>query len=116
MKILENKGICMVLMLVLIVCGFLFGGYKGLAGQYRKAADVFFVGETGDGICIANDMGERANALTNLQTVAKKSFLYIALRIAHKVRRRQSQRIIGAAAAGVRAAITFAGNCASSLL
>ena len=72
MKILENKGICMVLMLVLIVCGFLFGGYKGLAGQYRKAADVFFVGETGDGICIANDMGERANALTNLQTVAKK--------------------------------------------
>ena len=72
MKVLENKGICMVLMLVLIVCGFLFGGYKGLAGQYRKAADVFFVGETGDGICIANDMGERANALTNLQTVAKK--------------------------------------------
>lgn len=41
MKILENKGICMVLMLVLIVCGFLLGGYKGLAGQYRKAADVF---------------------------------------------------------------------------
>ena len=72
MKILENRGICIGLMLVLVVCGFLLGGYKGLAGQYRKAADVFFVGETGDGICIANDMGERANALTNLQTVAKK--------------------------------------------
>ena len=72
MKVLENKGICMVLMLVLIVCGVLLGGYKGLAGQYQKAADVFFLGEAGDGICIANDMGERANALTNLQTVAKK--------------------------------------------
>ena len=32
MKILENRGICIGLMLVLVVCGFLLGGYKGLAG------------------------------------------------------------------------------------
>ena len=45
-----------------------------------------------------------------------KFSMHRTIRIAHKVHRRQSQRIIGAAAAGVRAAITFAGNCVSSLL
>lgn len=72
MKILENKAICLILMLVLIVGGFLLGGYKGLAGQYQKVEDVFFLGEEGDGICVANDMAERASALTNMQTVAQK--------------------------------------------
>ena len=50
MKILENRGICIGLMLVLVVCGFLLGGYKGLAGAYQKASDVFFLGEDGDGV------------------------------------------------------------------
>ena len=72
MKILENRGICIGLMLVLVVCGFLLGGYKGLAGAYQKASDVFFLGEDGDGVCVAKDMAERARALTHLQTVAKK--------------------------------------------
>ena len=72
MKILEKKGVCLILMVVLIAAGFLIGGYKGLAGQYQKAADVFFLGEDRDGICIANDMAERATALTNLQTIAAK--------------------------------------------
>lgn len=72
MKVLENRGLCIVLMAVLIVAGFLLGGYKGLSGEYQKAADVFFLGEDGDGICVANDMAERANALTNMQTIAKK--------------------------------------------
>lgn len=72
MKILENKGICIVLMIVLVAGGVLLGGYKGLSGEYQKAADVFFIGEDGDGICIANDMAERANALTNMQTIAAK--------------------------------------------
>ncbi len=72
MKILENKIVCIVLMIVLIVGGFLLGGYKGLAGQYQKAEKVFFLGEDGDGICVANDMAERASSLTNMQTVAKK--------------------------------------------
>ena len=72
MKILENKAVCIILMIVLIVGGFLLGGYKGLAGQYQKAENVFFLGEDGDGICVANDMAERASSLTNMQTVAKK--------------------------------------------
>lgn len=72
MKVLENRGLCIVLMIVLIAAGVLLGGYKGLSGEYRKAADVFFLGEEGDGICIANDMSERANALTNMQTIAGK--------------------------------------------
>lgn len=62
----------MILMIALIVGGFLLGGYKGLAGQYQKAENVFFLGEDGDGICVANDMAERASSLTNMQTVAKK--------------------------------------------
>ena len=72
MKILENKIVCIVLMVVLIAGGFLLGGFKGLAGQYQKAENVFFLGEDGDGICVANDMAERATSLTNMQTVAKK--------------------------------------------
>lgn len=72
MKILENKIVCIVLMVVLIAGGFLLSGYKGLAGQYQKAENVFFLGEDGDGICVANDMAERATSLTNMQTVAKK--------------------------------------------
>ncbi len=72
MKILENKTISIVLMLVLILAGFLLGGYKGLASQYQKVEDVFFLGEDRDGIGIANDMAERASALTNMQTIATK--------------------------------------------
>ncbi len=72
MKILENKVVCIILMVILIVGGFLLGGCKGLAGQYQKAEKVFFLGEDGDGICVANDMAERASCLTNMQTVAKK--------------------------------------------
>ena len=72
MKILENKVVCIILMAVLIAGGFLLGGYKGLAGQYQKAENVFFLGEDGDGICVANDMAECATSLTNMQTVAKK--------------------------------------------
>lgn len=72
MKLLEKRALCIVLMVVLIAAGFLLGGYKGLSGEYQKAADVFFLGEDGEGICIANDMAERANALTNMQTIAAK--------------------------------------------
>lgn len=72
MKLLEKRVLCIVLMVVLIGAGFLLGGYKGLSGEYQKAADVFFLGEDGDGTCIANDMAERANALTNMQTIAAK--------------------------------------------
>lgn len=70
MKLLENKAICLVLMVVLIAAGTWIGGYKGLSGLYSQAEDVFFTGERGDGICIANDLAERAAAATNLVTIA----------------------------------------------
>ena len=72
MKILENRGICIGLMLVLVVCGFLLGGYKGLAGAYQKASDVFFLGEDGDGVCVAKDMAERGRPRTKKEPGAKK--------------------------------------------
>ncbi len=70
MNLLNNKAICLVLMAVLIAAGTWIGGYKGLNGLYSQAEDVFFTGEDGDGICVANDLSERAIAATNLVTVA----------------------------------------------
>jgi len=70
MKLLENKAICLVLMVCLIAAGTWIGGYKSLNGLHRQAEDVFFTGERGDGICIANDLSERAAAAANLVTIA----------------------------------------------
>ena len=70
MKLLESKGLCLVLMVVLIVSGTWISGYRGLSRLYSQAEDVFFTGERGDGICIANDLSERAVAAANLVTIA----------------------------------------------
>lgn len=70
MKLFENKGICLVLMIVLIAAGTWIGGYKGLNSMYSRAENVFFTGERGDGICIANDLAERSTAAVNLVTIA----------------------------------------------
>lgn len=70
MKLLENKAICLVLMVVLIAAGTWIGGYKGLSGLYSDVEEVFFTGEDRDGICIANDLAERATAAVNLFTIA----------------------------------------------
>ena len=70
MKLLENKAICLLLMVVLIAAGTWIGGYKGLNGLYSDVESVFFTGEDGDGICIANDLTERAIAAANLVTIA----------------------------------------------
>ena len=70
MKLLESKAIALVLMVALIAAGTWIGGYKGLNSLYSQAEDVFFTGEDGDGICIANDLSERAIAAQNLVTIA----------------------------------------------
>lgn len=72
MKLLENRVICIVLMLALIGGGFFLGGTMKLNGLYADVERVFLTGEDGDGICIANDLSERANAATNLVTIASK--------------------------------------------
>lgn len=72
MKLLESKVFCIVLMLALIAGGFFLGGTMKLNGLYSEAEKVFLTGEDGDGICIANDLTERANAATNLVTIASK--------------------------------------------
>ena len=72
MKLLESKVLCIVLMLALIAGGFFLGGTMKLNGLYADAEKVFLTGEDGDGICIANDLAERANAATNLVTIASK--------------------------------------------
>lgn len=72
MKLLENKGLSIVIMIALIIGGFWLGGYKSLSGLYSDVEKVFFTGEDGDGICIENDLSERAACAVNLVTVAKK--------------------------------------------
>ena len=72
MKLLENKGLALIIMIVLIIGGFWLGGYKSLAGLYDDVEKVFFTGEDGDGICIENDLSERAEAAVNMVTVARK--------------------------------------------
>ena len=72
MKLFESKALSLVLMLVLIAAGTWIGGYKGLSGLYADTEAVFYTGEDGDGICIANDLSERVIAATNLVTVASK--------------------------------------------
>lgn len=69
MKILENKAVCIIIMCALIAAGLFLGGYKSLNGLYNDAAEVFFTGEYKDGICVANDMAERAAAATNMITI-----------------------------------------------
>lgn len=72
MKLLENKGISILIMLVLVAGGFWLGGYRSLSGLYNDVEKVFFTGEDGDGICIANDLSDRADFALNLASVARK--------------------------------------------
>ena len=70
MKLFENKALSLVLMVVLIAAGTWIGGYKGLSGLYADVESVFYTGEDGDGICVANDLTERTAAAKNLVTLA----------------------------------------------
>lgn len=72
MKLLENKALSILIMIVLIAGGFWLGGYRSLSGLYNDVEKIFFTGEDGDGICIENDLSERAACAVNLVTVAKK--------------------------------------------
>ena len=72
MKLLENKVLSILIMIILIAGGFWLGGYKSLSGLYNDVEKVFFTGEDGDGICIENDLSERAACAVNLVTVARK--------------------------------------------
>lgn len=72
MKLFENKGISIVLMAALILAGTWLGGWRSLGSLYSKVEDVFFVGEDRDGICIENDLSERAAAAGNMVTIARK--------------------------------------------
>ena len=72
MKLLENKVLSILIMAVLIVGGFWLGGYRSLSGLYNDVEKVFFTGEDGDGICIENDLSERAACAVNMVTVARK--------------------------------------------
>ena len=72
MRILENKVACIIIMVALMVAGFFIGGTKSLNSIYNEAEKVFLNGEDGDGICIQNDLTERASAAINMVTIGLK--------------------------------------------
>lgn len=73
MKILENRAVAIVLMVVLIAAGFMLGGYKSLNSLYEKnVLNIFCRGEDNDGVCIDNDLSERASDAINMAKIASK--------------------------------------------
>lgn len=73
MKILENRAIAIVLMVALIAAGFILGGYKSLNSLYEKnILNIFCRGEDNDGVCIDNDLSERASDAINMAKIGSK--------------------------------------------
>lgn len=73
MKIMEKKALASLLMLVLVVAGFLIGGYKSLNSLYEEnVMNIFYRGEDDDGVCIDNDLSERASDAVNMATIGSK--------------------------------------------
>lgn len=59
-------------MLAIIVVSSFAGGYMTLDSMYDEVAVIFENGADGDGICVKNDLMERANCATNMCTVARR--------------------------------------------
>lgn len=59
-------------MIVAILLSILFGSYRSLSSEARKAEAVFYNGIDGDGFGINNDLNLRLDASYNFITIAKK--------------------------------------------
>ena len=71
MKLLDRK-VAAILMVVMMVVATLFGSHRSLSALSKKAEQVFYNGVSGDGLCIQNDLTNRAEQAYNLTTVAKR--------------------------------------------
>ena len=72
MKLLKNRKIAALLMVLMILGGSLYGGHRSLMKLRDEAEAVFYNGVEGDGLGIQNDLNERIDLAYNLVTVAKR--------------------------------------------
>lgn len=72
MNFLQNRMIAAVIMVLLIVVGMVAGTTRTLRDMRSDAQQVFYSGETGDGLGIQRDLDERVDLSYNLLTIAKK--------------------------------------------
>ncbi len=72
MKILYNKKLAAVILVIVILGMILLGGGRSLARERAREAQLFWNGTSGDGNSIANDLHVRCEAAANLVTVAKR--------------------------------------------
>lgn len=72
MSLLKNRHIAALIMCVMILLGFLLGAAASGRRLYGRVEDIFYNGAKGNGVGIASDLGNRAEAAGNLGTIAVK--------------------------------------------
>lgn len=71
MKLLDRK-VAAAIMVAMMAAATLFGSHRSLAALSKQAEQVFYNGVSGDGLCIENDLTNRAEQAYNLTVVAKR--------------------------------------------
>lgn len=70
MKLLQNKTIAIVIMVIMIASGTFIGSHNSLSKLSKAAENVFYYGVNGDGLCIESDLNKRSELARNLLTVS----------------------------------------------
>jgi LemA protein len=71
MESLKDKKIAVLLMVIMITLGTVFGSHRSLMKLYNSAEDVFYYGENGDGFSIQHDLEHRIEYSGYLVKIAK---------------------------------------------
>lgn len=70
---LKTKPAGILLMVLLVAVCSLFGCFRSLNAMYADVERIFENGSEGDGICVKNDLLQRADCAVNMCTVARKN-------------------------------------------
>ena len=73
MEMLSNKRVAAGIMVLMILLGIVLGAYRSGSRLYGEVEDLFYNGQTGNGIGVASDLSDRAEAAFNLIVVAKRN-------------------------------------------
>ncbi|MGI6403477.1 MAG: LemA family protein [Oscillospiraceae bacterium] len=71
MEVLHNKGVALLLCLLMIACSCLLGAGTSLRQLRRQTQDVFLLGSDGGGMGVSHDLRELAAQSYNLTVLAK---------------------------------------------
>lgn len=73
MEKLKNRRVAVGAMVLMILLGILLGAYRSGSRLYGEVETLFYNGEEGNGIGVASDLSQRADAAVNLIVVAKRN-------------------------------------------